>query len=236
MAMPIQKKREGRVGLFGGTFNPIHNGHLAAADEVAELFQLDRVIFIPNGRPPHKIARGLFDARHRYQMVLISTNSNPRFQVSRVELDRKGVSYSIDTVEQIRKEHGSNLFFMTGFGAFKDIGTWKSVSRLFTMCNFIVTIGPGQKPELLMDVLEKTVTRRYKTLRFQWEATRKRGPYRKIRIVGSKYGVYPVRINWLDISSTLIRTKLKKGKSVRYLVDPGVENYLEKEQLFKRSK
>lgn len=226
-----------RVGLFGGTFNPIHNGHLASANEVAERFGLDRVIFIPNGRPPHKKKGEVLGAGHRFNMVTIATNSNPRFEASPFEIRKKGYSYSIDTVRAFRKRYGEDLFFITGYEAFEEIGSWKSADRLLRECHFIVTAGPGYSPEKLLLALDRNVTSAYPRVRFRRVSGGDRREHcHTLRVSGSTRRIFLAEVDWLSISSTLVRQRLIEGRSVRYLVDEGVERYLEKWRLFKGGK
>ena len=136
-----------KIGLFGGTFDPIHWGHLRSAEEVGETFRLDRVYFIPASLPPHKRGQTTTPARDRLQMVRLAVARNPRFSVSTVELARPGVSYSIDTIREFaaKLRKADSLYFIIGLDAFREIGTWKDFAEIFSLCNFIVTSRPGSK-------------------------------------------------------------------------------------------
>ena len=134
-----------KIGIMGGTFNPVHHGHLVTAQEALDQFSLDEVIFIPTGDPPHKIEDLLAHAEDRYLMTVIATSSNSSFFVSRVEIDRTGKSYTIDTVKELRKIYGSGseLYFITGADAILEILTWKNTREIVTLTKFIAATRPG---------------------------------------------------------------------------------------------
>jgi nicotinate-nucleotide adenylyltransferase len=137
-------ERPGRVGIMGGTFDPIHHGHLVAASEVADLFDLDEVVFVPTGQPWQKAEREVSPAEHRYLMAVVATASNPRFWVSRVDIDRPGPTYTVDTVRDIaRLRPGAQIFFLTGADALHQILSWKDADELFGMCHFVGVTRPG---------------------------------------------------------------------------------------------
>jgi nicotinate-nucleotide adenylyltransferase len=133
-----------RVGIMGGTFDPIHHGHLVAASEVAALFGLDEVIFVPTGEPWQKGHRQVSAAEHRYLMTVIATASNPRFWVSRVDIDRAGPTYTIDTIRDIAAQRpGAELFFITGADALAQILSWKDAEEALAMARFVGVTRPG---------------------------------------------------------------------------------------------
>ncbi len=133
-----------RVGIMGGTFDPIHHGHLVAASEVATLYHLDEVIFVPTGEPWQKSEREVSPAEHRYLMAVIATASNPRFWVSRVDIDRAGPTYTIDTISDIAAQHpGAELFFITGADALAQILSWKNAEEALQMAHFVGVTRPG---------------------------------------------------------------------------------------------
>ncbi|HJH12604.1 MAG TPA: nicotinate-nucleotide adenylyltransferase [Brevibacterium ravenspurgense] len=136
-----------RVGVMGGTFDPIHNGHLVAASEVAARFGLDEVIFVPTGRPWQKTGKNVSDAEHRYLMTVIATASNPRFTVSRVDVDRPGNTYTIDTLRDLAEKlgEGTEMFFITGADALAQILSWKEVDELFELAHFVGVSRPGHE-------------------------------------------------------------------------------------------
>lgn len=134
--------RRPRLGVMGGTFDPIHNGHLAAASEVQQSFDLDEVIFVPTGQPYQK--SGVSQAEHRYLMTAIATASNPRFTVSRVDIDRPGPTYTIDTLRDLRKQRpDADLFFISGADAVAQILDWKDNAELWSLAHFVAVSRPG---------------------------------------------------------------------------------------------
>jgi nicotinate-nucleotide adenylyltransferase len=134
-----------RLGIMGGTFDPIHHGHLVAASEVAHLFALDEVVFVPTGQPWMKEGRKTSAAEDRYLMTVIATASNPAFSVSRVDIERPGKTYTIDTLREMREIHGPDveLFFITGADALSEILSWRDVDELFNLAHFIGCTRPG---------------------------------------------------------------------------------------------
>jgi nicotinate-nucleotide adenylyltransferase len=138
-----------RVGVMGGTFDPVHNGHLVAASEVAARFGLDEVVFVPTGQPWQKSQRQVSPAEDRYLMTVIATASNPSFSVSRVDIDRPGETFTIDTLSDLRREYGetTELFFITGADALAQIVGWHRSEDLFAMAHFVGVTRPGHRLE-----------------------------------------------------------------------------------------
>jgi len=136
-----------QIGVMGGTFDPIHHGHLVAASEVAHIFALDEVIFVPTGQPYQKEGRQVSPAEDRYLMTVIATASNPRFSVSRVDIDRPGPTYTIDTLHELRAANKpqDELYFITGADALAEILTWHDVDELFTLAHFVGCTRPGHR-------------------------------------------------------------------------------------------
>ncbi len=133
-----------RIGVMGGTFDPIHHGHLVAASEVASAFALDEVIFVPTGQPWQKSDRDVAPGEHRYLMTVVATASNPRFMVSRVDIDREGPTYTIDTLRDLSAQRpGAQLFFITGADALAQILSWKDSDELFALARFVGVTRPG---------------------------------------------------------------------------------------------
>ena len=145
VSAPRGRGRPARVGVMGGTFDPIHHGHLVAASEVASLFDLDEVVFVPTGEPWQKHRRPVSAAEDRYLMTVIATASNPRFSVSRVDVDRGGPTYTVDTLRDLRDEHGADtdFFFITGADALEQIFSWRDADELFAMAHFVGCTRPG---------------------------------------------------------------------------------------------
>ena len=139
--------RRRRIGVMGGTFDPIHHGHLVAASEVAHHFELDEVIFVPTGRPWQK--SNVSPSEHRYLMTVIATASNPRFAVSRVDIDRSGPTYTVDTLRDLREQYpDADLFFISGADAVEQIVSWKDVDKLWELAHFIAVSRPGHELSL----------------------------------------------------------------------------------------
>ncbi|MCO5974753.1 nicotinate-nucleotide adenylyltransferase [Actinoallomurus soli] len=137
--------RRRRIGIMGGTFDPIHHGHLVAASEVAHLFRLDEVVFVPTGQPWMKEGRKTSAAEDRYLMTVIATASNPQFSVSRVDIERPGLTYTIDTLREMREIYGPDveLYFITGADALAQMLTWRDTDELFRLAHFIGCTRPG---------------------------------------------------------------------------------------------
>lgn len=212
-----------RVGLFGGTFNPIHLGHLRGAEEIRESFRLDEVVFIPSATPPHKSKEEIIDARHRVEMVRLAISSNPFFSLSEVELLRQGKSYSIDTLRHFCEGGQDTFFFILGGDAFVEIETWKDFKNLFTLCHFIVMARPGFKKTPISSQLPGSLTSD-----FQYDLET------KVWVHRSGTHLYFKEISFLDISSTKIRELIERGESVKYLLPPETEAYLHQHGLYRK--
>lgn len=140
----VSDGRRQRIGIMGGTFDPIHNGHLVAASEVASVYELDQVIFVPTGRPHFKLDKKVSNAEDRYLMTVIATASNPKFTVSRVDIDRPGVTYTIDTLRDMHALYpDADLFFITGADAVAEILRWKDADQMWSLARFIAVTRPG---------------------------------------------------------------------------------------------
>lgn len=217
-----------RAALFGGTFNPVHFGHLRVAEEVREGFGLDTVYFIPAASPPHKGEKGLVPASDRYEMLAAATADNPGFSVSEAEIRRGGRSYTIDTVDQFFSASGrsSQCYLVMGMDAFAEIDTWKSYLALFERIEMIVISRPepgGQTGwiERISEVIAGRVSPQYAYDR------QRRGFFHP-----DKCAVYPFEVTPLDISATRIRSLVAEGGSIRYLVPDAAADYLYKKGLY----
>ncbi len=188
---------------MGGTFDPIHHGHLVAASEVQAWFDLDEVVFVPTGDPWQKSHRVVSPAEHRYLMTVIATASNPRFTVSRVDIDRSGPTYTIDTLRDLHEAMpGDELYFITGADALADIFTWRGTEDLFELARFVGCTRPGYTVDgpTLAQIPSDRVTM--------------------------------VEIPALAISSTDCRSRTANGEPVWYLVPDGVVQYIAKHRLY----
>lgn len=198
---------------MGGTFNPIHVGHLVTAAEALSQFKLDKVVFMPAGRPPHKADRETLPPEERYLMSVIATAPNQSFEISRLEVDRKGPSYTIETVRELGSIHGPEveLSFITGADAVWEILTWKDAEMLAELCTFIAATRPGYS-------LEK-----FKKLHISPPGEKRRG----------RPQVFIMEIPALSISSTDIRRRVKEGRTIDYLVPESVANYIYKSGFYR---
>jgi nicotinate-nucleotide adenylyltransferase len=195
-----------RLGVMGGTFDPIHYGHLVTAEEALNQFGLDGVFFVPTGKPWMKAHGAVSPAEDRYLMTVIATASNPLFRVSRMEVDRDGPTYTVDTLRGLKQELGTevDLFFVTGADAVLEIVQWKEPGDLFELAHFIAATRPG-----------------YDIAAFEAHAPNKHP------------GITVMNVPALAISSTDIRTRVHQGRPIRYLVPEGVKSYIEKAELYR---
>ncbi|MBC2681109.1 nicotinate-nucleotide adenylyltransferase [Corynebacterium sp. 4HC-13] len=203
--------RPTRVGIMGGTFDPIHNGHLVAGSEVADMFDLDVVVYVPTGQPWQKKDRSVSSAEDRYLMTVIATASNPRFEVSRADIDRGGDTYTIDTLADIRAEYpGAELFFITGADALNKIVTWRDWESMFDLAHFVGVTRPGYElPGHGVGSGEHPLQREMDEGRLSL-----------------------VEIPAMAISSTDCRERAAAGRPVWYLVPDGVVQYIAKHRMY----
>lgn len=203
-------KKKKFIGIMGGTFDPVHVGHLVVAEEARAQFKLDEVVFIPSGTPPHKKDYHVTPAEVRYKMTLLATAGNPSFSVSRVEIDREGPSYAVDTLRELKKRYADStqFYFITGLDAILEILTWKDPEHVFRLCHFIAATRPGFHAE---DVKKKFHGRKE--------------ILRKVRLLS---------VPALAISSSDIRRRVSKRMTVKYLLPESVENYIYKHHLYRK--
>ena len=197
-----------KVGIMGGTFDPVHYAHLATAEFIRDKYKLDKIIFIPSGNPPHKKSN-ITNKNYRYNMVSLATMNNKDFLVSDLEIKREEKTYTIDTLRYLKKRYTNiQIYFITGADAICDIETWKDVYENFKLATFIAATRPGIS---LLRAQEKI-----ENLRNKYDAN-----------------IISVYVPSLDISSTYIRDQLKENKSIRYLVPEDVEKYIYDNQLYR---
>ena len=199
--------RTHRLGIMGGTFDPIHNGHLVAAEQAAGDLSLDAVVFVPAGSPAFKQDKRVSRAEDRYAMTLVATADNPRFAVSRIEVDRPGVTYTVDTLELIRAHYPEDveLYFITGADAIVEILSWHNAERIAHLAQLVGATRPG----------------------YDLEAARAR-----ISASGVAFQVHYLEVPALAISSSHLRGRVAKGQSLRYLTPQSVIGVLEKRGLY----
>lgn len=194
-----------KLAIMGGTFDPVHYGHLVTAEAARCGFNLDQVVFVPSGRPPHKKGQSITSSEHRYAMTRLAVATNPFFQLSRVEMDRPGFSYAIDTVNDFLDFYGQDteLYFITGADAILEIITWKHVDRLMKRCHFIAATRPG----FHLDDIGNLPGEFIKKIVF-------------------------MEVPALAISSTDIRRRVQEGRPIKYLLPEPVEEYIFNHKLY----
>ncbi|HJF85623.1 nicotinate-nucleotide adenylyltransferase [Megamonas hypermegale] len=193
-----------KIGIMGGTFDPIHVGHLMIAEAVWDEYKLEKVLFIPSANPPHK-HDVMTSARHRFNMTLLATCSNPHFEVSSIEMDRTGPSYTIDTIKALKKIYGddTDFYFIIGADCIHELPSWHKIDELLKICKFIATKRPSYKLDL--SIIAKEF---------------------------SDYNIQLLETPELEISSTDIRQRIKKGYSIQYITTEQVQQYIRKEELY----
>ena len=198
-----------KIGIMGGTFNPIHLGHLMLSEYIREGLALDKVIFIPTGQPPHKDTSAVIDGIHRKAMTELAIEDNPYFFLSSIELDRKDKTYTIDTIKELKEQYKEHTFVMImGPDSLMSIESWKDSSKLLKEIDFIVADRVSRE--------NKEISKEIKRLNLKYNIDIKQ-----------------LDIPLLEISSTQIRDRLKRNKSIKYLVKENVYRYILKNDLYK---
>jgi nicotinate-nucleotide adenylyltransferase len=212
-----------RLGLFGGTFNPIHYGHLRAAEEVLEALRLQRLWFIPAAAPPHKTPQEITPFPVRLEMTRLAVGDHPRMEVSDIEGQRPGKSYSIETLRTLRERLGAawELYFILGLDAFLEIQTWKDYRDLFNLSHFVVLDRPGYDRSHLEAFLGREVHPQFRPLP---ETAGFQHP--------SGFKVFLQATTLMDISATAIRSLVRQGRSIRFLLPEAVRGFIIKNKLF----
>ena len=200
-----------KIGIMGGTFDPIHNGHLILAEHARVEMGLEKILFIPAWDPPHKGDRKITPSIHRYNMTLLALGLNPYFFISPIEIKREGRSYTIDTISQLKAEYkSSELYFILGSDSLMEIHKWKDYEKLLKSCNFIVAKRKGLEDEKLNN--------------------------RAVELINSyNSNIIILESPIIEISSTEIRRRVRKNKSIKYLVPELVERYIEKNRLYREN-
>ena len=206
----------GLIGIYGGTFNPIHVGHLRAAEEVAEALALSSVVFVPSATPPHKTENGddaIAPAAERLAWVRLAIAGNPRFAASAIEVERGGASYLVDTLRELRALHAPDeLVFLVGSDAFAEMGAWRAPEDLFALAHYAVMLRPPQRSGTLATWLPDVVRGD-----FELAADQRSGRHRR---AGTWLRL--VEIAGFDVSASAVRERLRDGRSVRYLLPDAV--------------
>jgi nicotinate-nucleotide adenylyltransferase len=212
-----------RIGLLGGTFNPIHIGHLRAAVEVREAFNLDRLLLIPSANPPHKSVDHVADAEDRLEMVRLAVKGVPFLEVSDVELARPGPSYTIETLRYFKDQYGheSDIHFVVGQDAFSEITTWKSYKALFSTAQFIVMTRPGSKLSDTEHFIHTHISEAY-----QYDPLLSRYTHPEWCTI------FCIDITHIDVSASEIRDRVRHGRPIRFLVPDAVEAFIAEKGLY----
>ena len=216
-----------KIGIFGGTFNPIHYGHLRAAEEVRDKVNLDKILFVPAGNPPLK-TEDIADTEYRYEMAKLAVADNRFFELSDIECRLTGKSYTVNTIEGLRRAHPESEFFlMLGIDAFLDMPNWWQPDLLITLTNFIVI----SRPDFRFADLKKSPYLKIKgaTLKDMDNSTTEKS----IANLQSGRNAILLKLTHIDISSTEIRRLIKQNKSIKYLLPPEVQSYIIMNGLYK---
>jgi len=225
---PTPPASQPTTGIFGGTFNPIHLGHLRAAEEVIEALELERMVFVPSAAPPHKTHRAtdpIAPAEQRLEWVRVAIRDNPRFEVDSIEIDRGGPSYTVDTLTEIGRRIAPELpVFTIGQDAFTEIDSWREPQELFSLAHFAVITRPPVAALSLADWMPRCI-------RAEMEASR---DGRSAQHRNGQSWIQLVDITSLDISSSDVRQRVRDRHSIRYLLPPAVAEVVEKSQVYAR--
>lgn len=199
------------VLLFGGTFNPPHRGHIEIAKQVSKKLGIEKIVLLPLGNPPHKIGSEVLDARHRVNMLRLAIGSEKNFKISLIEVNRKGYTYTIDTLKEIQKKYGDTkrIYYLIGSDILEELTTWKDFREVFLMCRFVVVARNGHARELLAKEIERLA------LAYKFDAT-------------------IVDVDCINISSTDIRERIKKGYSLDEMIPMEVLQYIINNNLYRK--
>jgi len=200
-----------KIGLFGGTFDPIHVGHLISAENVREIYGLDKIIFIPSAQPPHKRLSAVTPAKWRLKMVQLAIQHNPFFKYSSIEIDKPGVSYTIETIQEFRKQYSKKeLFFIVGSDSLFEMHAWYRIEDLVRLCEFIFVHRPGYA---------------------LWEDQLKRLklPSKVLKVLMK----HPVQMDPIGVSSSEIRKRIAEGRSIRYLLPEKVQKLIFEKKIYR---
>ncbi|MCH7949513.1 MAG: nicotinate-nucleotide adenylyltransferase [Candidatus Dadabacteria bacterium] len=220
----MSKRKQNRVGLFGGTFDPIHYGHLRAAEEIRQILSLNKIYFIPSAVPPHKEDSNITPAEDRLKMLRLAIEGNEYFDISEFELENKAPSYTVDTLEHLTVVHPDlEFYFIVGNELFNQIESWKDYSRLFELCSFAVITRPGfsDLDSNKIPLALKDDFRYYKKIENVISYTK-----------STLKDIVFTEIRGIEISSTDIRNFVKSKKSIKYLVPNKVEKFIITEKLY----
>ena len=218
-----------RIGIQGGTFNPIHYGHLRGAEEVREALALDQVRFIPSAQPPHKPDEEIAPAQDRLEMVRLAAGEHEGFVCDPIEVERGGRSYTVDTLAALAGSacKGHEIFFIVGADAFCEVHTWSRAPQLLRMAHFAVTLRGEQRAGDVIRTVERTMVPLDPSLRFESAGEG------KAKVIDSEFLIHFVPISRLEISATQIRRRVHAGTSIRYLLPRDVELFIIRRRLYR---
>lgn len=204
----MTRQRRRKIGILGGTFNPIHLGHLLTAQDAMEQLRLERVIFIPSATPPHKVVDKLASARDRLQMIKLAIRGNDRFELDDIEIRRGGKSYSVDTLAELHRRHPrATFYFVIGADSLRELHLWREAQRLVRLCIFVTVPRPGFEPKPVIDPRLDAATRR-------------------------RLRQHVLRGHACAIASRDIRARVASGRPIRYLVPDAVRDYIRRRRLY----
>ncbi len=231
-ALSTQHSKPLQLGLLGGSFNPIHNGHLAIARQTREALGLDQILFVPTGHPPHKHNGSLAPAQDRYEMVRLAISSDPTLAISDVEIRRPGKSYSIDTVRLLQQEYGAQtqLFFLVGLDAFLEFPSWRDPQALLELCQFVILSRPGQSFRSLSTV------RLLPPIPYPSLADLDAERISQIKAPLGAQGLICLKLPPCPISASDIRSRIRQGLPVANLLPPTVESYILHHHLYQEDR
>ncbi|MBT5869986.1 MAG: nicotinate-nucleotide adenylyltransferase [Nitrospinaceae bacterium] len=219
--------RPKQIGLLGGTFDPVHNGHLGLAEKAIQAFDLDKVLFIPANQSPHKIQSPPTASMHRIAMLRLALKDKSNFPLELLEINRSGISYTIDTISQLKIQHPDwELYLILGADAFLMIDTWKNYAEIFKCCHLLVSTRPGinlEVPDKLCQTLALNKDQREINSPSQWITLNP--------AIGKSIRLFQIPPQ--DISSKIIRGKVQTGKEIKNLLPPAVDHYIMKNRLYR---
>jgi nicotinate-nucleotide adenylyltransferase len=219
-----------KIGIYGGTFNPVHYGHLRSAEEVREKLSLDQVLFVPAGKTPFE-KPATVSAVHRFNMVKTALKGNPRFKISDIEVKARGKSFTVDTLKKLAVKHcGSEFFFILGIDAFLDLPHWKQPDKLVDLAHFVVISRPGH----VFEDLRTSPYLRSVPRKAMKETDSGAGDVYSFDISERRKG-FLCKVTALDISASNVRNLIMAGKNVKYLLPDSVESYIISNGLYKKA-
>ncbi len=225
----MKKNAKKRVGILGGSFDPVHNGHIGLAVQVREKFQLDPVLFVPAYISPHKQDQTPAEPHHRLAMLKLAIGPHPGFLISEMEIDRQEVSFTVDTLSVLTaRQPDTDHFLIMGIDAFAGLKTWKSVHRLLEMCHVIVATRPGYS----LDGMEEVLQNLFPGSKSSYSPATIEGDITVFHHLKKKTTLNLFDLQPVDVSSTVIRERISSHREIKNMLPPEVENYIIENQLY----